>query len=86
MGIADHIGDGSEITTAIHEMGHMFGAKDHYGIDCPSTADMNKGSSLTYSSSCIYGEVGVEITDPEKLSVCDGCKKTINENRWWYCD
>ena len=77
--------------TVIHEIGHLFGAIDHYDesnehTNIYSTADMNAmQTEYTFSSHCIYGGnkdlmMQYESVDMmvENLSVCDGCRAIIN--------
>ena len=72
--------------TAIHEFGHLYGAKDHYGEGYPTTAQMNddmieQNDSVRYSESCIYGERRRYLTVGEDELFCEGCRRDILANR-----
>ena len=72
--------------TAIHEFGHLYGAKDHYGDIYPTTAQKNQdmiaqNDSVRYSESCIYGEGRMYLTVGEDELFCKGCRRDILANR-----
>lgn len=73
--IADHGDKNAEITTVIHEMGHMFGTDDHYKV-----FEWNLGRD-----GCIYGYNGVKCDDPEALKLCSVCHTVIMNNRGRFC-
>lgn len=68
----------SETITAIHEMGHMFNAPDHYGIDCPSTDAMGNSN---FSRNCLYGESKSDMKTIESIHICQGCRDIIESYR-----
>ena len=65
----------SESKTTMHEIGHLFGAPDHYGGSQPTTKDMNDSTSgAPYSSYCIYGEDKENADVMNNYIICDGCR------------
>ena len=69
--IADSMNMNSEITTVVHEMGHMFGTDDHSD---ELEFDLDRDH-------CAYGKVGVRCEDISELKLCDNCYETIMRNR-----
>jgi len=71
---ADH-----HLQTTIHELGHLFGAPDHYGVvGMDSTYIINiKYEGYNFSDFCIYGGDKDELTEP---LVCDGCRRMMVES------
>ena len=61
----------------------MFGVKDHYGNDCPSTSYM-QGIDEDYSRDCIYGEDRNDIDVVSGRTICGGCQNLINANKDLY--
>ena len=74
-----------ELKTFMHEFGHMYAVKDHYGGNVSTTDDMNAqvGYEL-YSRFCIYGEKKGTPEVLSNLTICDGCRATIENNRNMY--
>jgi len=67
-------GTDSELKTAIHELGHLFGANDHYGVGCPSTEYMRDTTgNNNYDELCIYGESHGQLVVGQDQLICDGC-------------
>ncbi len=73
----------SEIKTMIHELGHMYGAPDHYNIgDAPSTQEIrDERNDDRFNENCIYGEDKEKLYVLNSLTICDGCKVVIESNR-----
>ena len=68
----------SERRTTIHEFGHLFGALDHYGKECPSTEEMkDMMRDARFNRQCIYGEDRHNDTVTQNNIICDGCKALI---------
>ena len=76
--VKDSGGD-SACRTAIHEFGHLYGAKDHYGGEWPTTQEMNAqpDSGNLYNMNCIYGENKSALTVGEDNLFCEGCRRDI---------
>lgn len=71
-----------ERMTVVHEFGHLYGVEDHYGGKYKSTDDMNSNIEPDlYSTYCIYGEKKADTDVSNNLTICDGCRQTI-ENNW----
>ena len=72
----------SEKRTIIHEIGHWYGAPDHYDIgDIPSTTEIQQQTGDSrFNSNCIYGENKSSQNVVDNLIICDGCKARIIEN------
>ena len=66
----------AETVTLIHEMGHMFGADDHY----------QTRTGIPEIDNCLYGFSGVNCTDPQNIFLCAECHDTIVENHGRYND
>ena len=82
MAIHDHRSKENETITAIHEMGHMFGAEDHYGVGEETTAYMQQQyPNDGYDENCLYGEGLWNMNDVDDIVICNGCQKRIFENR-----
>jgi hypothetical protein len=86
--VADRYGTLShERFTTIHEVGHLFGASDHYdtvnngGDDSRySTEEMNNGDpNGPYKDECIYGLNWRNYTSGEldTIRICDGCRNDM---------
>ena len=74
-----------ETKTLVHEFGHFYGAKDHYGNGTPSTAEMNNSKETDlYNENCIYGENKDRVAVYNALTICDGCKSIISDNKYRY--
>ena len=65
----------SETETAIHEIGHMFGAKDHNKAGQTEQKNEIAGSDI-YSDNCTYGLNGAG----GKYTMCQGCRQEIQAN------
>ena len=70
----------SELKTILHEIGHWYGVKDHYGGDVDSTDSIDPDKNLGYSKDCIYGENKENENVAGNLILCDGCKNIIQKN------
>lgn len=70
----------NETKTMLHEFGHLFGAPDHYGGSQPSTDDL-KLEDERFSSYCIYGEDRNSTEVLQNLTICEGCKARIEQNK-----
>ncbi len=69
------------VVTTMHELGHLFGADDHYGNGETTTDEMNdQHDTDIYNSMCIYGEQQYDYEVPNQLIICEGCRQTIAEN------
>ncbi len=67
--------------TVIHEFGHFYGAKDHYGGSTPSTESMNATyGTNSFSPNCMYGESRSDQNIKENLIICTGCRNIIQAN------
>ncbi len=74
----------NELSTFVHELGHVLGAPDHYGSDTlntPGTSTLNTTPSHPdylegnkYNEYCIYGE---DNTADATLTICEGCTYKI---------
>ena len=82
----------SSIKTLIHEIGHIFGAKDHYGNSVhdvkPSTdmLAMDPKYGRYYNADCIYGEnkeVGHVLNT---FMLCEACRRNIQDGILRYFD
>ena len=74
-----------EFKTVIHELGHFFGAPDHYDQNgFPSTGEVNtKGDEhyiegVEYNGYCIYGENKTSAENGGNV-MCAGCTYRINQ-------
>lgn len=78
---------GSETVTAIHEMGHMFGIKDHYAKDenddknLTTQQAINKFNDPSYNELCLYGEGGYGANSLGSVVICQGCRNRVEEWR-----
>ena len=69
----------SESKTTMHEIGHLYYAKDHYDIgSVPSTAEIiiSEGDAR-YNSDCIYGENKDDPDIAGNYVICGGCRARI---------
>ena len=82
----------SSIKTLIHEIGHIFGAKDHYGnsvYDVKPSTDMlamDPKYGRYYNADCIYGEnkeVGHVLNT---FMLCEACRRNIQDGILRYFD
>jgi len=82
---------GAELRTLIHELGHVFEAKDHYYSEEVATKDPNDNlhstdtlkamyPDLTFSSDCLYGENRNTSIVQNNMTMCSGCKHFIKEH------
>jgi hypothetical protein len=71
----------SETQTLIHEFGHLYDVRDHYGEGCPTTAQLIAVTGNTnFSQNCIYGENRGTSSVTNNYTICEGCKATIRDN------
>ena len=71
----------SSVKTLIHEIGHIFGAIDHYGglyKDSRSTSQMRK-LDKHYNENCIYGENKEQPDVLDDFLMCEACRKNIED-------
>lgn len=68
-----------EIMTTIHEIGHLFGVKDHYGGEAPDTDE-----ELGQARNCIYGEDRENSAVLNNMTICSYCTQVIESNVNWY--
>ena len=77
---------GAELRTLIHEIGHVFGAKDHYYTGEKIDPQNNKhsthtimaaNSGLIFSEYCMYGEERGSNMVKDGMILCPGCKHFI---------
>ena len=82
----------SSIKTVIHEIGHFFGALDHYGNGKHSVSTSQKMSEdygENYRRSCIYGEDKETSEVLREFMLCEACRDNIQDgviryfNLWW---
>lgn len=82
----------SSVKTLIHEIGHIFGAKDHYGglfNDSHSTSQMHiydKGYYFYYNENCIYGENKEESNVLHDFMMCEACRRNVQDGIERYFD
>ena len=89
--IMNHGSTTLEYETVVHEFGHLFGIEDHYG-DWNMTSPMTPNTSVMddlyedrgFNSDCIYGENKEEVDVLAEMTICDGCKSFVYENRNLY--
>ena len=75
----------AEILTAVPEFGHLLGAPDHYGGVCGISTDyINSLTGYGFSRTCIYGEDKDTQTVINNLTICDGCRRVIEENSGYF--
>lgn len=69
----------AETETTVHEIGHLFGAPDHYGSGRPTSQSLNTTYDTNiFSGNCIFGENKDDIDVMQNLVICDGCRAVIN--------
>ena len=76
-----------ELATTIHELGHVFGAIDHYYDGTKASEDKHSTISIEqanpgqqFSCYCLYGEERSSPTIKSNMSMCAGCKHFIQNN------
>lgn len=76
----------SSTKTLIHEIGHLFGAKDHYGSrfhGVASTSEMQGDTDEKYAElyhhRCIYGEEKESGSVLENFALCGACRNNIQD-------
>ena len=80
--VHDHRSLQAETATAVHEVGHLFGAPDHYsgapnGWTLTGLNDLTNGNP--FSAICIYGDQKEDPAVINNITICDGCKKVIRQ-------
>ena len=72
--------DADELSTAVHEFGHLLGAGDHYySLGYPSSNELNEAhGSVVFDSNCIYGEGKDDLYTTKYLTICEGCLGVMN--------
>ena len=80
----------NEDSTILHELLHLFGAPDHYGIKCPTTEEKNNeliqslpdgmqlNDAIAYHEDCLFGENNHNQAD--SFHLCNGCKNDIRNH------
>lgn len=82
MGIMNFESEAQETKTLIHEFGHLYGVKDHYGGSTQTTTEIIQSTGNTgYSRNCIYGENKDQEEVYTNLVICDGCASLIIANK-----
>ena len=80
--VHDHT-DASSITheacSTFHEVGHLFGAPDHYKTGRTTSALNGLISGGYFSQNCIYGESHLDEAVTNSMTVCEGCRKAIRK-------
>ena len=84
IGVNNHNGHNDCTRTFVHEIGHLFGAPDHYGDGTGSamtTEQVNSeyGTNI-FNDRCIYGLKRFEADVVNNLIMCPGCEKQIKNN------
>ncbi|MBO5882925.1 MAG: RICIN domain-containing protein [Clostridia bacterium] len=89
IGIANHKNKNQETVdekkTLVHELGHIYGVIDHYDdVDdddnVKTTEYLNQTVGPWYDDNCIYG-LYKEFNDiKSNLTICEGCRRTIEAN------
>lgn len=75
-------GQKDELRTMVHEFGHLYHARDHYGRGQLTTEQIIAQTGDTrYNSNCIYGENKESSSVTEKMIICEGCRATIEAYR-----
>ena len=76
--IVEYMGVDVELNTVIHELGHFFGAPDHYGQNgISNTASINDSEDTKlYNRMCIYGE-DKSAAEVKGHIMCAGCQYRI---------
>jgi len=69
-----------EIKTLIHEFGHHYNVEDHYGGSAKTTQEIDPTGELGYSEDCIWGENKEHGSVLSNYTMCDGCKRIIENN------
>lgn len=74
-----------KILTLVHEIGHIFGAPDHYDLIADGYDDLNYTTEeasnelgAAFNDNCIYGQNRMEVGDD--LTICAGCQEQIRKN------
>ena len=73
-------GKQKEIKTLIHEFGHHYNVEDHYGGSAKTTQEIDPTGELGYSEDCIWGENKEHGSVLSNYTMCDGCKRIIENN------
>ena len=75
--IYDHISLASSTANTVHEVGHLFGAPDHYESG-QGTQQINAiVTGSPFSQDCIYGENHIQSNVIDSLTICEGCRKAM---------
>ena len=86
MAIMNFSHQSSMTKTLIHELGHFYGAPDHYDIGGePSTDELNaQNGGNKFNRNCIYGENKEDSLVLDNFTICAGCKEIIRSNQQNY--
>ncbi|MBO5323856.1 MAG: DNRLRE domain-containing protein [Oscillospiraceae bacterium] len=69
-----------ELCTTIHEIGHFFGAPDHYDAGAAYSSEMLSAMlGKSFDQTCIYGELKDDEDVINNIIICEGCREMINE-------
>ena len=75
---------GFDSLVLIHELGHMYEAPDHYGNGSngiKTIADLNaEYNTSDFNDTCIYGRKRYTENVINSLTICEGCRKQIQQN------
>lgn len=80
----------SSIKTLIHEIGHFFGAKDHYGdgkhgvLSSKEMRGSDERYHNDYHEECIYGEEKEDLDVLADFTLCEACRNNIADGVWDY--
>ena len=78
--INNFISQQNEIKTVIHEFGHHYNVKDHYGGNAPFTYEIDPTGELGYSMDCVWGENRNNSDVLNNYTICDGCRRILEAN------
>ena len=77
--VTNNVSVASSTKTTAHEFGHMLGVKDHYTDDLLEQVETSTG--LDFDDNCIWGKNKENTEVMNNLTMCEGCKTTIESNK-----